>query len=636
MCGICGIVAEPDEIVDEAIVRRMCSAIVHRGPDEEGYFVEGEVGLGMRRLSIIDLAGGSQPVFNEDHNVVVVFNGEIYNFEALRRDLESRGHRFASRSDTEVIVHLYEERGLDFLQDLNGMFAIALWDKRRRRLVLGRDRLGKKPLYYRLRDGRLSFGSELKCLMQVPGGSFDLDPQAVHHYFTLGYIPNPVTIYQGVQQLPPATQLVFEAGRAQLSRYWQLPRQVDPRLTREEAVSNLRDLVSDAVRLRLISDVPLGAFLSGGLDSSIIVAVAAQQLSSPLRTFHIDFGDPEVSELKYAREVAARYGTDHTELVVTPDATSILDDVVQFFDEPFGDASAVPTFYVSQLTRRHVTVALAGDGGDECFGGYARYQKVLARANWPRPVRWMFGKFGEIVHACLPRQAPGRRFFRSLGMDRFEFYAVGSQELETREILDRDFGRTLDGASTLRWMRDWLEQGDPGDPLAPYTYCDSNVYLPDDILTKVDRMSMAHSLEVRAPLLDYRICELAARMPSRWKIDGGNTKQILKEAFAKELPPSVLSQRKRGFSMPLDRWLRKELRPQVEAALTDRSVREAGIFNPRELEAMAGEHFSGRRDRSDLLWRFLVFTRWWHEHHRRCHQAAWTRAGQAAPLEPAR
>ncbi len=613
MCGICGVYYnDPAKLVELDLLQRMNSAIIHRGPDEDGMHLDGQVGIAMRRLTVIDLETGSQPIFNEDGTVAVVFNGEIYNYRSLRSDLLSRGHRFTTNGDTEVIVHLYEEYGVDFVQHLNGMFAIAIWDQTKRQLVLARDRLGQKPIYYsETRDG-LVFGSELKCLLQGTGVAEDLDHASLYHYFTLGYIPHPATIYRTVRQLPPASRLVVRDGRVNLTSYWQLPTKVEPLTDLKQAGEQLRDLLHDATRLRMISDVPIGAFLSGGLDSSIVVAMMAAQSTTPVKTFHIDFAEPELSERAFARQVAERYGTDHHELVVRPSALEILDDLVHFFDEPFGDTSALPTFYVSRLARQYVTVALAGDGGDESFGGYRRYQRILARRNLPSALRSGLGWGGRLLHACLPRSAPGRRYFRSLGMDHDQFFAVGTSELETRELFSPSFLKSAGSTSTFQLLAADLQRGDPSDPLARFTYLDARRYLPDDILTKVDRMSMAHSLEVRSPFLDYRVFEFGARLPRQAKIDDhGTTKAILKQAFAQDLPPDILKPRKRGFSLPMAQWLRGELRGSLHEALHDPEVAATGMFCPRALRGFAAEHQAGRRDWSDLLWRYLFFVRWW-------------------------
>ncbi len=591
----------------------MCRAIVHRGPDDQGVMIDGPLGLGMRRLSIIDLGGGHQPIFNEDGTVGVVFNGEIYNYQELRQELLDRGHHLRTHSDTETLVHLYEDHGPAFVERLNGMFGFALWDAKAKRLMLARDRIGKKPLYYAWTPDGLVFGSEIKCLLESGDVSREIDRQALYHYFCLGYIPHPLSVYQQIRQLPPAGRLIVEGDGFTVDRYWRLRSQVDRSLVREEVCEKLHALVDDAVRRRMISDVPLGAFLSGGLDSSIVVARMAQHSSQPVKTFHIDFGDPQYSELEYGRAVAQRYGTEHHELVVRPSALEVLDQIVAHHDEPFGDPSSVPTWYVSQLTRQHVTVALAGDGGDESFGGYNRYLDALARRPLPAWARHSLGALGRMVHSVLPRSAPGRRFFRSIGMAEDEYFAVGAEEMEAREFLSPDYLRLLNGVSTYELLRPQIAAGDHSDRLAPFAHLDAQRYLPDDILVKVDRMSMAHSLEVRAPLLDYRVVELAATLPQDWKISDGDTKVILKNAFRAELPAMVLEPRKRGFSMPLAKWLRGELRPALEEALHDRSLAASGMFNMRELRGLAQEHWSNARDRRGQLWRFLFFARWWHK-----------------------
>ena len=616
MCGICGVrFSKWERRAERQLIERMCEQIVHRGPDDQGIHLDGSVGLGMRRLSILDLETGSQPMFNADRSVCIVFNGEIYNFLELRAELARRGHRFSTRCDTEVIVHLYEEYGVDFVEKLNGMFAIAVWDRRHDRLMLVRDRLGQKPLYYAQTDDGLMFGSELKCLLACPSVPRELDHEAVYHYFTLGVIPHPWSIYRHVRQLPPAGRLICERGRVTLDQYWHLPLAVDTALEKAEAVERMRALLADSVRLRMISDVPLGAFLSGGLDSSIVVALMAQQSSTPVKTFHIDFAEPDYSERRYARAVAERYGTEHHELVVRPSAVGLLDELVGAFDEPFGDSSAIPTYCVSKLTREHVTVALAGDGGDESFGGYERYRRILARRHLPGWLRGTLGAVGNVVHSALPRTAPGRRYFRSLGMDHYEHFAVGTDELETRELLSPEFLESVAPGSTYQMLRSGLAAGDPTDALAPFSALDIHHYLPDDILTKVDRVSMAHSLELRAPFLDYRLVELAATMPSHWKIRGAHGKAILKDAFMADLPAEVLEPRKRGFSVPMGQWLRGELRSDLEDALGDRQIEQSGVFQMQEVRALAEEHFSGRRDRSSQLWRYLFFVRWWHGRH---------------------
>ncbi len=603
-----------DRPASSEMLKHMCDTIVHRGPDDEGTYVEGPVGLGMRRLSIIDLQSGSQPIFNEDGTISVVMNGEIYNFQSIRDDLVKKGHKFATGSDTEVLVYLYEEYGPDLVEHLNGMFAFALWDQSRRRLVIARDRLGQKPLYYAwTRDG-LVFGSELKCLQVFPELMQDLDHTAIYHYFVLGYIPQPHSVYANIRQLPPASRIVVENGKMAIDRYWSLPTQVDFTVPASERQDQLRLLLADAVRLRMISDVPFGAFLSGGIDSSVTVALMAQQSSSPVKTFYIDFDEPEFSEREFARSVAQRYGTDHHELTARPSAIDLIDDLVCAFDEPFGDSSSVPTYLVSKLTRQHVTVALAGDGGDEAFGGYRRYQDILQRRTRSAAFRKIAGPAGRSLQRALPRTAPGRRYFRSLGMTNDEWFVVGTNELEARDILAEDFLDGISPSATYDLLSPCLDAADRRDALAPYTYLDTHYYLPGDILTKVDRMSMAHSLEVRSPFMDYRLAEFAARLPVDMKIHNGVTKKILKDVFAKDLPDEVLRPRKRGFSIPLEKWFRGELKSMLSDVLHDSELAETGIFRMNEVQGWANEHWSGARNRKSQLWRFLFFARWWRHH----------------------
>lgn len=615
MCGICGFhYLTPTSRPLRKSVELMCQQIVHRGPDDQGAHVDERTQLGMRRLSIIDLSTGHQPVYNEDGTIAVVFNGEIYNYRELRERLAARGHVFKTQTDTEVIVHAYEEYGLDFPKHFNGMFGIALWDMKQQRLVLTRDRLGQKPLYYAQVNGALIFGSELKTLLVHAEVSQEVDEQAVYNYFVLGYIPQPRSIYREIRKLPQGTLLVAENGRTRIQQYWSYPESIELLEDRSAAREQLRELLRDATRLRMIADVPIGAFLSGGVDSSITVAMMAQQSARPINTFFVDFEDQNFSERQYARSVASRYGTQHHEFVMRPEATGILDDIVHYFDEPFGDSSAIPTYHLSKLTRQHVTVALAGDAGDESFGGYRRYRQILARQERSR-VRPLMGIAGRQLHRLLPGFAPGRQFFRGLGLTNWQQFTTGVAELEAREFLGNG---VLAGASSsvledLGEMQPHVSHADPGrrDAYYPYARFDTKWYLADDILAKVDRMSMAHSLELRSPFLDYRVVEFAARIPVSWKISGNDTKVILKEAFRDDLPAEVLSPRKQGFSIPLNEWFRNELREDLVTALHDRELQATGMINLSAMRKLAQEHLEGRRSRKSLLWRFLVFHRWW-------------------------
>lgn len=611
MCGICGFTDQTleDDRVD--VLRDMCNSLVHRGPDSDGFYFNNFVSMGMRRLAVIDIDGGSQPMYNEDRSVAVVYNGEIYNYPELKKNLKEKGHRFISDCDTEIIPHLYEELGLAFPKALNGMYAIALWDDTHRRLVLVRDRLGEKPLYYAIVGGnRLVFGSEIKAVLKHPDVITELDLQAIYDYFVLGYIPAPRTIYRQVRKLPAATVLVWHDGSVSSEKYWTLPCGQFTHLSRVEATEHLRHLLVDAVRRRMLSHVPLGAFLSGGIDSSIVVAVMAQHSACPIKTFHVDFGEDRYSECKYARSVARRYGTDHYECNVRPNAVSTLNDIVPHLDEPFGDASAIPTWHLSQFTRQHVVVALSGDGGDENFGGYNRYRRILERPAFPTGRR-AIKPLARGLAAVLPAAAPGYRSIATMGMDNWEFYVVGSHAYEVKKLLHPALLKQIKCRVSTGLVGQYANQNCYQDQLAPYCAFDIHWYLPDDILVKVDRMSMAHSLEVRAPYLDHRVVEFAATLPQAWKIGRIGTKLILKDAFKQDLPAEVLAPRKRGFSMPLDLWMSRDLRPALEDALSDSALERAHILNLNAMRKLAMEHWRGIRDRSTQLWWFLVFTKWW-------------------------
>lgn len=591
--------------------------MIHRGPDDEGYHIGPSIGLGMRRLSIIDIEGGTQPIYNEDSSICVIHNGEIYNYKELRRDLTAKGHRFRTHSDTEVIVHLYEQYGDSFVDHLFGMYAIAVWDASTRRLVLVRDRLGQKPLYYARLDGSstgLVFASELKCLEQSGLIDRQLNPVAVYHYFSLGYVPHPHTIYVDVQHLPPGTILAFENGKTTTRRYWRPLPANDIAPTIDDASQQIKDLLGDATRMRLRSDVPVGAFLSGGLDSSITVALMADHGSSDIDTFHIDYDDPKASESRFAEQVSSYFGTRHHSLVISASSPDYLDDLIAQFDEPFADSSAIPTFEVCRLARRHVTVAMAGDGADEAFGGYARHLRIARRRSVPRSLRTLADLTGRVFYGLSPACFPARRHIRCMGMDNITYYASGLQEIHTREILQDDFIRhNIGDLSTVFLLTSEAASG-AQESLQTYSLIDIGHYLPDDILTKVDRMSMANSLEVRSPFLDHRIIEFAIGIPENWKIRQSQSKRILRKAFGNILPPEILLPRKRGFTPPLQKWLRCELKETLRESLYDDRIGQSGVVRLKTLQQMADEHWSNRRDWTDQLWRYLVFARWWNNH----------------------
>jgi asparagine synthase (glutamine-hydrolysing) len=622
MCGIAGFAEthRTDGRLEEAALsgaavrlRGMCAAIRHRGPDDEGTHVEPGVALGMRRLSIIDLATGQQPIHNEDRTVWVVFNGEIYNYSALRAELEARGHRFYTASDTETIVHAYEEWGDDGFARLRGMFGIAVWDSRSRTLLLARDRVGIKPLHYTVAGERLYFGSEIKSILAGMDESPALDPVGLDHYLSYLYTPPDATIFAGIRKLPPGHLLRWRDGHAELRRYWQLPAHEEAPRSEDEAIEGLREVLRDAVRSHLMSEVPLGAFLSGGIDSSLVVGLMANASSRPVRTFSIGFDDPRYDELEHARGVARHFATDHHEFVVKPDALAIIDDLIGHFDEPFGDSSAIPTWYVSELARRHVTVVLSGDGGDELFGGYDRYfphPRVAAFDRWAPPGS---RSVASLVWPWLPHGASGKNFLRRVARDDRGRYLdeIGFfHHDEKQALLTGDVKRTLGKADAEARLGSHFDRLGGLSWHAQLMHVDFETYLPEDILTKVDRMSMAHSIESRVPLLDNAVVDFAARLPASLKIRNGRRKHILKEAAAGLLPPEVLSRRKQGFGVPLGGWFRGDLREFFSDVLLSARARQRGYFEPAFVERLVREHVAGRRDHTLRLWALVVFELW--------------------------
>jgi asparagine synthase (glutamine-hydrolysing) len=632
MCGITGAVwTQPEKAIDGATLRRMVEVLAHRGPDGEGTYCAGwaqradsgvvpGVALGHRRLAIIDIAGGHQPMSNEDGSVWIVLNGEIYNFRDLRRRLEARHHRFKTRSDTETVVHLYEDEGLDFVEHLNGMFALAIWDAKRCRLVLARDRLGEKPLVYRLEPGRLLFASELKSLLEVPGVPRDLDPQAIDAYLTYQYVPHPQTIYRGTSKLPPAHMAVYCDGRLEVRCYWQPDFQVEEDRPAEDYADELRELMTSSVQMRLESDVPLGAFLSGGTDSTIVVGLMQRLSKEPVRTFSIGFPVAEYDETRYARIVADRLGTVHQEFRVEPDAVRVLPNLVWHYDEPFGDSSAVPTWYVSEVTREHVTVALTGDGGDELFAGYPRYQAVWLAACFdrlPKSIgRLLAGPYWQKLPAS-PRQKSLRRrwkrFTEMLGLPPLrrylEWIAIFNQARRA-ELYSEGFQAAVSDSDPLEFLASRAAQSSRRDPVTSISLTDLTTYLPCDLMTKVDIASMAHGLETRPPFLDHRVVELAARMPLRHKFRWGRGKRVLRAAFAELLPREIRKRPKMGFGVPLDHWFRGPLASFAREVLLDRRTLERGMFRPEAVGGLVEAHLSGRFDHSYRLWALLVLELW--------------------------
>jgi asparagine synthase (glutamine-hydrolysing) len=618
MCGIAGIVsAAPGEKIEAGAIHRMCQAIVHRGPDDEGVFVKGGTGLGMRRLSIIDLAGGHQPVFNEDRTVWIVFNGEIYNFPELREDLLQRGHHFATHSDTEVIVHLYEEMGADCVGKLRGMFAFALYDERRQKLFIARDRLGKKPLHYAQHGDRLLFGSEIKAILAVAPELAEVSPEGLLQYFYFGYIPDPLTAFHKIHKLPPGHLLEWTNGEIKVRQYWDVPRYgTHAPMTEEDCLEELERRLQEAVRIRLISDVPLGALLSGGVDSSIIVALMARVSSRPVKTFSIGFRAEQFNEAEYARLVAERFGTDHHELVLDPNLEETLMFLSRMMEEPFGDSSMLPTYYVSRMAREWVTVALSGDGGDESFAGYDRYLTAMQRRKFDGMPRWLGQFYRDQVHDHVPAAMYGKNLAWNATLSPLDRYLDGisffpalhrERGLFTPEFLDN--ARRL--PDPLQSWRCYYNEAPANDALSRLMYLDMKTYLTADILAKVDRMSMATSLEVRVPMLDHEFVEWVAALPVDWKFRNGTRKYILKKLAERlGIPSELLHRRKQGFQLPLVEWMRSEMKDQFLRVLLEPKTLQRGYFKPSAVRALVDEHVRGRRNRSGLLWRMLVLELW--------------------------
>jgi asparagine synthase (glutamine-hydrolysing) len=658
MCGIAGIFHRDRRPADPDVLVRMTRSLVHRGPDEEGYFLnrpdaagccagvplrglerregDGNVGLGHRRLSIIDLATGQQPLANEDGTIWITYNGEIYNFEELRRELESRGHAFRTHSDTEMIVHAWEEWGEEAVKRFRGMFAFALWDERKRVLWLGRDRLGKKPLYYCDFGGAFLFGSEIKAILQAPQPPRDIDPTALSDYLSLLYVPAPKTIFRHVRKLPQAHYAVVTERDLRIVPYWTLDfvpvRGEKPEALMEEIVEDLRE----ATRIRLMSEVPLGAFLSGGVDSSAVVALMAGLSRAPVKTSSISFGDPRYDEAEYARLVAKRFSTEHREYPVTPDAVSVVEKLSWHYDEPFADSSAVPTYYVSRTAREQVTVALSGDGGDENFAGYRRYwfdlRENMVRGLLPRFLRRaVFGTLGRLYPKAdyLPQWMRGKAFLSNVAREPVAayFHSMSAFKEDRKPLLLRpEVARELAGYSTFDAYRTRYEEANAEDHLSRLLHLDIKTYLCDDILVKVDRASMAVSLEVRCPVLDQVFVEKAARIPAALKIVGREKKWVFKKALEGLLPREVLYRPKMGFSMPVAEWLRGELKEFAAGLLLEGEGTRA-FFRREQVERLWQKHQSGLSNFQSELWILMMFNLW----HRRFAGAAVPAAAGAAP-----
>jgi asparagine synthase (glutamine-hydrolysing) len=618
MCGIAGIIeCERGKAVERADIQRMCDAIVHRGPDDEGFYVSGPVGLGARRLSIIDLATGHQPIQNEQGDIWVTLNGEIYNFQELRCDLKKRGHRFRTQTDTEVIVHLYEEFGEECVTRLRGMFAFAVYDGRDNSCLLARDRLGKKPLVYASLDGAILFGSEIKCLLAVRPELRERNLEGLFHYFHFGYVPDPLSAFRRIKKLPPGHILRFANGQIQVRPYWTMPDfAANVSMSEEECLVAMEQRLDEATRIRMNSDVPLGAFLSGGVDSSTVVALMARRSSRPVKTFSVAFPEADFDESAHARTVAATFGTEHHEFVVEPNFTEDLASISAIMEEPFADSSVIPTYHLCRLARHHVTVALSGDGGDELFGGYDRYSRVLGRSLLGRIPKPVGDYYRRQVYPHLPSGFPARRLMYDSGLGLRERYlndislfepTARDRELFSPDLLN-EFAAFLSPLS--QFANPWNESA-ASDSISKMQYLDLRTYLPFDILAKVDRMSMMTSLEVRAPMLDQEFVSWATTVPPPLNAAGQEKKAILKKlAVRLGVPKHVIYRPKQGFAVPLVHWMRGSLKHEFVDILLEPRTMQRGYMRRAGLQSLVDEHASGRRDHSQRIWQLLVLELW--------------------------
>jgi len=625
MCGIAGWLRWDGEGVPLETLKKITRVLSHRGPDGEGYyaknFKEVSVGLGHRRLKIIDLITGDQPMSNEDKSIWIVYNGELYNFPTLRKELENAGHTFSTRSDTEVIIHLYEEKGIECLEEMNGMFAFAIWDENKKRLFLARDRLGIKPLYYWEGEKQFAFASEIKSLLQIPGFPRDIDPMAINYFLTFQYIPSPYSIYRGVKKLPPAHFLIWEKGKVTVRKYWKLDF-IDPPDRGEKFYrKKIKEIIEDAVKIRLVSDVPFGAFLSGGIDSTIVVGSMSKYLQEPVKTFSMGFDVASFNELRYARIASRHFSTQHYEFIVKPpNVIEFLPLLIWHFDEPFGDSSAIPTYMVSQLARKYVTMVLSGDGGDEVFAGYHRYladrlldyfhpffslwrNKVLKKLIWSLPETTRINDFSRRFKRLILRQElePALRYLSWL---------VIFDEQRRRSLFTEEFYQEFKDLNPLEHLIHLYHSTLSNHPLSKAQFVDTLSYLPEDILTKVDRTTMANSLENRVPLLDYRLVEFMAAVPSHYKLRGFWMKYILKKAFREDLPLTIYYRGKHGFGVPIGNWFKKELREFAQNILLDKRTLDRGYFKPKEVQRILEEHQRGKIDHSHRIWGLLILELW--------------------------
>jgi len=624
MCGIVGIYNFGNKKeVSKEILKKMCDVIIHRGPDEEGYYVSSEfsLGLGIRRLSIIDLQTGSQPIHNEDNTIWVVCNGEIYNFLEVRENLFQNGHKFYTKSDVETIVHLYEDFDVSLLERLRGMFAFALWDEKKQMLFLARDRVGKKPLYYTLHNGSVIFASEIKSILQYLETTPEINFDAIDYFLTYQYIPQPITIFKNIFKLPPASYMICDKnGNIKIEKYWELDFRKKQKITFGEAKQKIKEILSEATKLRLISDVPLGAFLSGGHDSSIIVGLMAINSKEKVKTFSVGFKEQDFSELKYARIVAKHFDTDHTEIIVEPKMAEILPKLVWHYDQPFADTSIVPSYYVSNVTRKFVKVALNGDGGDENFCGYLRYPAIKLASLFPFEVlgNKFYTELGKLIPLIETTSAKNklrylRRFFTALGnptpVRQVLWHCFFTNEL--KNFIYSNFMKSVVKQNVYNYLVNTYYSAKACDIIDKISYTDINTYLPEDLLVKMDIASMANSLEARSPFLDHKFLEFTASIPSSWKLGYGYiTKYILKETFKDFLPKQIIKRHKQGFGLPIGKWLRYDLKDFVKEILYSEKFASRGLFEHKNIKILLEKHFCEKEDHGYRIFALIILELW--------------------------
>ena len=618
MCGIVGIVRNDAAPIDRDLLARMSEAIRHRGPDDDGFYLTDRAGLAMRRLSIIDLKSGQQPIHNQDRTAWIVFNGEIYNYLELRKRLEELGHEFYTDSDTEAIIHAYDQFGTDCPKYLRGMFAFAIWDERNKSLFLARDRVGKKPLLYAQAGNQLIFASEFSALLLHPDVSRDVDYEAIHHYLSFICVPAPFTAYRAVRKLEPGHWLLWKNGETRIERYWQLDFSNKSRLSEEAAGERAVELLREAVRIRLMSEVPLGAFLSGGIDSSAVVALMAQESSERVKTFSIGFDEQDFSELHHARRVAERVGADHHEFIVRPNAMEILPTLVEHYGEPFADSSAIPSYYVSRETRQYVTVALNGDGGDECFAGYERYAAMnLAQRYTAVPAIVREGVIGNVLRA-IPGERPvllrrAKRFAAAASMtpiDRYLRWVSAFTESAKSDLYSEAFKQAVAGRHSADILQPWFAKANGAGIVDATLLTDTMTYLPNDLLVKMDIASMAVSLEARSPFLDHHLMEFAAGLPEKFKLRGLTTKYLLKRVLKDLVPQENLTRSKMGFGVPIGHWFRATMQPFLRQTLLSEKALGRGLFKPEAVQAIIDQHVAHKQDHSHRLWSLLMLELW--------------------------